>query len=99
MHIEGRLALQQGDADGVGAGTDVEHLLLRLELDQLHETAQEVAELPQRGDVVGAVVIWSDVGEDIVQVIAPDIAEALFADSFPRGQWGWCHWSCAFPGK
>jgi hypothetical protein len=86
-----RLALEQGDADGVGAGTDVEHLLLRLQLDELHEAAQEIAELPERGDVVGAVVIRCDVGENIVQLVAPDVAEARFADGFTRGRWGWCH--------
>jgi hypothetical protein len=91
MHVQRRLALEQGNADGVGAGTDVEHLLLRLQFHQLHEAAQEVAELAERGDVVGAVVIGRDVGEDVIQVVAPDIAKACFAYGLARSRWGWCH--------
>jgi hypothetical protein len=78
-------------ADGVGAGADVEHLLLRLDVHGLHEALEEGAPEAERGDLVGAVVIARDVGEGIVQVVVPEFAEALFAHCLARGQRGRCH--------
>jgi hypothetical protein len=46
----------------------------------LHEAAQEILELPQRCDVVGAIIVWRDIGENVVQLIAPYVAQTRFAD-------------------
>jgi hypothetical protein len=91
LHVQRRLAFEQGAADGVGAGTDVEHFLMRLDIHRLHEALEESAPQAERGDLVGAVVIARDVGEGIVQIVVPEFAEALLAYRLARGQWGGCH--------
>jgi hypothetical protein len=83
--------LSRAHADGVGAGADVEHLLLRRDIHRLHEAPEEAAPEAERGDLVGAVVIARDVGEGIVQLVAPEFAEAFFAYCLARGQRGRCH--------
>jgi hypothetical protein len=84
--------LSRATADGVGAGADVQHLLLRLDVDGLHEALEEGAPQAERGDLVGAVVVARDVGEGVVEVVVPYVGKALLADGLARGQGGRCHY-------
>jgi hypothetical protein len=85
MHLERRLALEQPDPHGIGAGANIEHSLPGSQLHGADEACQEPAPQPEARDMVRAIVVGGDVSEDPVQVLGPDRLEALFARSFARG--------------
>ena len=78
------LFVQQGDADGVGAGTDIQYPLAALDLDGRQEAVAKPVPQTEARDVVRPVVISGDIGKHIIQFLGPDLLELVFAHVFSR---------------
>ena len=102
VDLDARFTLEQRDPHGIGAGTNIQRPLPGSRLDGAHESVQETTPQPQAREAVRAIVVGSDVGEDLVQLLRPDRSEAFFARHFARGQGrqvhlagvrGWENWN------
>ncbi|OGI39590.1 MAG: hypothetical protein A2140_06760 [Candidatus Muproteobacteria bacterium RBG_16_62_13] len=76
------LFAQQGDADGVGAGADIQYPLAALDLDGRQETVAKPVPQAETRDVVRAVVIPGDVGKYVIQFLGPDLFELVLTHIF-----------------
>ena len=79
------------DAVRVGARAHVEHAHVRLHPDRRREATPDAVAQTERRYVVGAVVIRSDIGENLVELFAPDRGETRLTGQFTRSERGRGH--------
>lgn len=66
MHLEARFPSQQADADGIGAGANVQGSLARMNLDGRHEAAQELVPQAEAGEEIRTIIIRSNIGKHLI---------------------------------